>query len=276
MKSYRLFALCSLILAMVSVSCEEDYESNSSNAAILLTVPDKSIKAPGQGQYRLQVESNHQASVTANVGSADLRSLTIVKTVNLEKDASFGNGGSMTVDLSTFGSSYVFDYTPPTDEVDQLVGFTFQGEYKDGNVRTSDLKLVVTLSPKDNLPRRKWLLDSKIWVDQGDAENIKDCEKDDYYFFNQDKTMKIEYGSNDGGCELAPLNVYDHWELSEDEKTFKMYHHPLNNESAVEVDIYHVNVLTTDRLELQIDFDLSWLGLSTEETFIYKFKAVAK
>jgi len=276
MKRYRLFILYSLVVAMVSISCQDDYESNSRNLAISLTAAGQNIKSPGQGQYRLQVESTHQASVTAQVASSELRALTITKTVNLQKDGSYGSGGTTAVDLSTFSTGYIFAYTPPVEEVDQLVGFTFQGEYKDGSVLTSDLKLVVTLSPKDNLPRRKWLLDSKVWVTDNNSENIKDCEKDDYYFFHADATMKIDYGASDGGCELAPLNVYDHWELSEDEKTFKMYHHPAGDESNIQVDEFQVNTLAQDKLELQISFDLSWLGLSTNEVFIYKFKAVNK
>jgi len=278
MKLYRLFMLYGLVLAMVSISCEDDYESNSGNEAILLTVPDKNIKVPGQGQYRLQVESGHEASVSANVASSELKSLTITKTVNLEKDAGFGSGGTMNVDLSSFSSSYVFTYTAPTTEVDQLVGFTFQGEYKDGSVLTSDLKLAVTLSPRDNLPRRKWLFTSKIWVDNDNAQDIKECEKDNYDYFNADGSMTIDFGAqtNVPGCDFDWATIYDGWELSEDEKTFTISYHAWNTPDIIQSDVYRVKTLTTEKLELEIDFDLSWLGLGTEETFIYQYTAYPK
>jgi hypothetical protein len=275
---YRLFIIYGLILAMVSISCEDDYQSNSSNEAILLTVPDKDIKMPGQGQYRLQVQSGYETSVTANVASSQLKSLTITKTINLEKDGSFGAGGSINVDLSTFASAYVFTYLPPTEEVDQLVGFTFQGEYKDGSVLTSDLRLAVTLSPRDNLPRRKWLFTSKIWVDNDNAQDIKECEKDNYDYFNADGSMTIDYGTltNVPGCDFDWANIYDGWELSEDEKFFTMYHHAWNTPDIIQTEVFRVKTLTTEKLELEIDFDLSWLGLSTEETFVYQYTAYPK
>jgi hypothetical protein len=278
MKSYRLFILYSLMLATVSISCEEDYESNAANEALLLTVPDKNIKASGQGQYRFQVESGYEASVTANVASARLKSLTVTKTVNLAKDEGFGAEGVMAVDLSSFSEAYVFNYMPLTTEVDQLVGFTFTAEMKDGSVLVSDLNLVVTLSPKDNISRRKWLFTSKIWVDNGNAQDIKECEKDNYSYFNADGRMSIDFGAltNVSGCDFDWANIYDKWELSEDEKTFTIYHHAWNTPDIIVAEAYRVKTFTTEKLELEIDIDLSWLGLSTEETFIYQYTAQAK
>lgn len=280
MKLHRLFIVYSVILGIFSASCEEDYRSNAGDTAIPLAVAGKDIKAPGHGQYRLQVQSGNPASITVGLASAEAKSLTITKAINLVTDTGFGNSGVLTVAPGSPGSDYVFNYTPSTTDVDQLVGFTFRAERADGSVVTSDLTLVVTLSPKDNLPRRKWLFKSKIWVDQDNAQDIRECEKDNYYYFNADQTMSIDYGAMSGagysGCEYDGLNVYDGWELSADEKTFTMYYHGLFTPENELSEVFRVKTLTTDKLELEIDYDLSWLGLSTEETFIYEYAAQVK
>lgn len=264
-----------LTAAIFFISCEDDGETTSDAPSITLTA----MKAPGHGQYRMPVESGEEISVPIQVASSvQLKSLTITKTVNLEVDGDYGNNGVLTLDPSTSDFAYDFTYKPDTADVDQLVGFTFRAENANGSISESDLTLVVSLSPRDNLPRKKWLWKSIEWVDEGGAETIKECEKDNYYLFNNDSTLELNYGTNtaSGECAFDGLNVYDSWHLTEDERFFIIKRHGLFSPDVIEVDSFRVKELTVDRLELEIDYDLSWLGEGTDETFIYKMEAAPR
>lgn len=281
MKTYRQFIIYGFILFIGAgfVACEEDgVESNSNDPSLLLTAEGQDIKAPGHGQYRLPVLSGDEATITAHIPSSEIQSLTITKTVNLEIDPSFGNNGVMTVDPASFDSEYEFAYSPPVSDIDQLVGFTFTAEKSNGATLTSDLTMVVTLSPRDNLPVRRWNIVSRLWVDNGNSEDLKECEKDNYYLFNADGTMSINYGTDTGtgDCGFDGFNVYDTWQLTEDEQFFIMTRHSIFSPDVTETETYRVVKLTTDELQLDIDLDLSVFGLSSEETFRYFLEAAPK
>jgi hypothetical protein len=281
MKTYRRFVIFNLValLAACLSGCEEDIPSNADDKAILLVATDGSdIKAPGHGQYKLAALSGGEVSVAARVPSSDVRSFTITKTVNLEKDNSYGNNGVITVDPASFDSEYLFNYAPPVSEIDQLVGFTFKAEKNDGSVLVSDLTLVVTLSPRDNIPSRRWNLVSRIWVDAGNAEDMKECEKDNYYLFNGDGTMSLNYGTDTGtgDCGYDGFNVYDTWQLTEDEKLLIMTRHSIFSPDVTETETYRMIQLTTGKMIFEIDLDLSVFGLSSEETFRYFLEAAPK
>ena len=261
------------------MSCEDDYDSDAADPGIPLTHAEQQIKAPGRGQYKLRALSGEQLEVSANMASvAPLRSFTITKTVNLEVDNSYGTNGTMTVDVGAVNDDYVFQYEPSEADVDQLVGFTFNAEGSNGSQLSSDLQLVVTLSPRDNLPRKKWLWKSKIWIDKDNLQDIKECEKDNFYLFNSDGTMSINFGENTGtpGCDFDGFNAYDTWSLSEDEKTFTMVYHSIFSPDNLVTETYRVKSLTTEKLELEIDYDLSVFGEGTEETFLFEFTALPK
>lgn len=254
-------------------SCEDDTETNADDLSLPLSVAGSNIKAPGNGQYRLNTLSAENVAVTAAIASADVRSFTITKKVNLVADPTFGQNGVLTVNPSSFGDEYVFNYLAPTSDIDKLVGFTFHVEKNDGSVLESDLTLVVTLSPRDNIPTKRWVWKSKIWVDADNAEDIKECEKDNYYLFNPDGTMSIKFGNNTGtaGCDFDAFIEYYTWVLSDDEKTLT-----LTRNSDPSTEVYRVKTLTTERMEIEIDYDLSVFGLSTEETFLFKLEAAPR
>jgi hypothetical protein len=277
MKIYLRYSL--IVFTAFLISCEEDYETDADDPAILLTHSVEQIKAPGRGQYKLRTLSGDEMEVVAHLASiAPLKSLTITKTVNLIVDAGYGTNGVLTVDPSTVNGDFLFQYTPSEADVDQLVGFTFRAEGTNGTQITSDLELAVTLSPRDNLPRRKWLWKSKIWVDGGNAPDMKECEKDNYFLFNSDKTMSLNFGANTGsaGCDFDGFNVYDTWSLSEDEKIFTMIYHSIFSPDVPTTETYRVKTLTTEKLELEIDYDLTVFGLGPEETYLFEFVALPK
>ena len=282
MKIYHVWLRYVLVVfagAVFLMSCEDDYETNADDPSILLTYSDQQIKAPGYGQYRLKALSGEKVDVAANLSSiAPVKSFTITKTVNLTIDPSYGNNGVLSVDAGTVGTDYIFQYSPLESDIDQLVGFTFAAEGNNGVRMTSDLQMVVTLSPRDNLPRRKWLWKSKIHVDGGNVQDIKECEKDNYFLFNSNATMSLNYGANTAtpGCDFDGFNVYDTWSLSEDGKEFIMIYNSIFSPDNPQTEKYRVKTLTTEKLEVEIDYDLSWLGLSTEETFLFEFTAIPK
>lgn len=274
MKNYRQY-IFSILFAATIISCEDSYQSNSGDPSLPLTAATN-IKAPGHGQYKMNALTGKEVAITATLPSG-VNSVTITKTKNLSPDATFGSNGVMSGTASN--GEYKFYYTPGEGDLDQLIGFTFTGQGSDGSTLSSDLTLVVTLSPRDNIPKRKWAFKSKIWVDLGNVEDIKPCEKDNYMYFNADGTVTVDYGPVTGvaDCGFDGFNVYDSWELSEDEKTFTMVYHSLFNPEAITTEVYNVNVLTVDKLELAIVFDLSWIDPAwTEETFIYKYDAERK
>jgi hypothetical protein len=269
MKAYRKFMIYGIVVfTAIFASCEDDVESNAGNAAIAITQNEQSIKAPGNGQFKTTVYTSEQVTVAAALNAAELKSLTVTKTVNLAVDTQFGQNGTLTVNLSSFTSAYAFSYTGPTSEIGKLVAFTFRAEKKDGTVLTSDLTVNVTLSPRDNLPTKRWNWKSRLWTDGGNLEDIKECEKDNYFLFNADGSMSAQYGAP--GCP-QDLVVYYTWVLSDDEKTLTITR---NGDPAMQV--CRVKVLTTERLDIEMDYDLSIFGLSTEETFLYKLEAAPR
>jgi hypothetical protein len=273
------FILIAFVGAVLLSACEDDYESDADDAAVPLSISGASIKAPGRGQYRLQTLSGDEVQIAADLTSlAPLKSLTITKTVNLVVDSDFGDNGVLTIDAGSIDSEYLFKYIPPTGDIDQLVGFTFNAESSNGTVITSDLQLVVTLSPRDNLPRRKWLWTNKIWVDGDNTPDFKDCENDNYYLFNADGTMSLNFGAKTGtaGCDFDGFNEYDTWSLSEDEKEFIMVSHSIFSPDTPVIETFRVKTLTTDKLELEIDYDLTAFGLGPEETYMFVFTALPK
>ena len=239
-------------------------------------------KAPGHGQYQKSVESSDPLDITVQVNSlSDLKTLSITKTVNLSADPTFGENGVMTVDASGKEFTYNFHYNPSVDDVDQLIGFTFQATTVDGLTETSDLTAKVTLSPKDNLVRRRWNWQSILHVndmDQPNVESIKDCEKDNFYLFNADGTMSLNYGSDTGtgDCVFDGFTEYDSWKLTDDEKYFIIKSHGIFTPNVTKVDTFTVKKLTVETLQLEETVDLSAFGGRTDEVFLYTFKAAPR
>jgi hypothetical protein len=275
MRSYRQLFIYGIVAVSAAffASCEDDTATNAGDLSLPLTAASGSIKAPGKGQYRISTISAENVAVTAAVASAEVRSFTITKKVNLAVDQTFGQNGVLTVSPSSFSSEYAFNYTATTTDVDQLIGFTFRVEKTDGSIQESDLTVVVTLSPRDNLPRRRWELKSLLWVNGDNLEAIQDCEKDNYYLFNTDKTLALRYGVNacTAGCDGCW--VEDTWELSDDEKTFTIKLHDAFNPANTRTDVYRVKTLTTEKLELEIDYDF---GGPTLDTFLYVYAAAPR
>lgn len=266
-------------MAIAFVQCDDDED----NAVIdNPTIEMDATKSYGHGQYQLKTESGDDVNITLKISSSSvLKSMKIKKTKNMQIDESYSEQGEKIVFSSSteFAYTYAFEYTPLVVDVDQLIGFTFSVENEDGNVTESDLTLAVTLSPRDNLPRRRWVLKSKQWItdpDTPNSEGIADCEKDNAMILGEDASVTIDYGSDTGAgaCLFDGFNVYTNWSLSDDEKTFSRTYYGIFSPDNFVTEVFDVKTLTVEKFELVQTMDLSAFGLGTEEQYLFVYEAM--
>lgn len=269
-------AVLSAIAIFSGCSDDEDLPDQSIN----ITLSGEDLETSSPGEYRYQVESGSEVKLNARVQSAvSLSNLVITKTVNNTIDAGYGTNGTTTVDISGNEASYDFAYTPSVDDVDQLVGFNFKGTTSSGATEEIDLNLVVTMSPIDNLTRRRWLLTSVFHVNR-DEEGIKDCETDNSMLLNEDGSMVFDFGEDtaQGDCAFDGFTEYNKWYISEEDgvQYFNREGYGIFDPETVLVDTYKIVGLTTEKIEMEQTMDLSDFGESTEETFIFTYVATSR
>ncbi len=275
----RMFKYAAVLTALAIFSgCSEEEDQPDQSIDITLSAEDLETSSPGE--YRYQVESGNEVNISARIQSTvGLSSMVITKTVNNIIDESYGTNGTATVDVSGNEASFDFAYTPSVDDVDQLVGFNFKGTNSNGAMKEIDLQLVVTLSPIDNLPRRRWLLTSVFHVNQ-DEEAIKDCEKDNSMLLNEDGSMVFDFGPDtaQGDCAFDGFTVYNKWYITEEDgvQYFNREGYGIFAPETIVVDTYKIVGLTTEKMEMEQTMDLSDFGESTEETFIFTYVAMPR
>lgn len=271
---YSLF----LIFTIMFSQCEEnDNTTKTDDPVIALSAPS----SPGHGQYKIKVESGSAVNVPLSINtSGKLKSIQVTKTVNLNVDNTFGANGVLDLSSGAGGSTYesTFSYTPNVGDVDQLVGFTFRAENENGSFTEGDLTLVVTLSPRDNLTRRRWHLTSVLHVNNKttpNKESINDCEKDNSMILYADGRITIDYGTDTGtgNCLFDGFNVYTGWELTEDNLQFIRTSYGIFTPDVIVTDVFAVKTLTVERFDIEQTVDLSAFGLGKEEKFLYVYEA---
>ena len=274
------YSLVMVTVALCTLSCEDEYMTDANEASIPISVTGENIKAPGKNQYRVQRKLIDDSVVfhidLSSFGS--INSFTVSKTINLESDNDFGTSGTLTIDPGSIsGAMYDLTYYLEERDLEQLVGLTFRIETTAGQIYISDVTVVVTLTPRGNIPLKRWLLTAQIWVDNDNFDDLADCEKDDSFLFNADSTLSIDYGTNTGvaPCDLDNLTVYEQWYLTADEKFFIIKRSGVFD-PTVAIDSFRVKSLTIEKMELEIDFDLSVFGYSEDETFLYEYTAQPK
>lgn len=278
-QTFKFLKYLLLILVVFTFSqCKEGENTPKvDNPVIAMAAPI----SPGHGQYKIKVESGNEVSVLINITSNNnLKGFQVTKTVNLAVDNTYAPNGVMNLLTSTAGQTYeyTFVYTPSVNDVDQLVGFTFKAENEDGSVTESDLTLVVTLSPRDNLPRRKWNLKSILHVNNKDKPNtevIKDCEKDNSMVLFADGRINIDYGTDTGagGCLFDGFSVYTSWELTEDNLQFIRTSYGIFSPAVIVTEVFTVKTLTVERFDIEQTVDLSVFGGAVDEKFLYIYEA---
>lgn len=271
---YSLF----LIMAIMFSQCEEnDNATSTDDPVIVLAAPN----SPGHGQYKLKVESGNAVNIPISISTTGkLKSVQVTKTVNLAVDNTFATNGVMNLLSGAGGSTYesTFNYKPTVSDVDQLVGFTFRAENENGSFTEGDLTLVVTLSPRDNLPRRRWHLKSVLHVNNKttpNKESINDCEKDNTMVLFADGKITIDYGTDTGtgSCLFDGFSVYTGWELTEDNLQFIRTSYGIFSPDVTVTDVFAVKTLTVERFDIEQTVDLSAFGLGKEEKFLYVYEA---
>ncbi|RYZ53348.1 MAG: hypothetical protein EOO14_15645 [Chitinophagaceae bacterium] len=255
-----------LSLLVLAGGCKKD-ESDPS-APVLRLEPENVTGKAG----RVVETTLH---ITAPNGVKDV---VMYKTVNLQRDNSFGAAGTLTgVPVSVSGDTYEyqFSYELKDSEVDKLVGFNFRFTDGKGLAAEKDLTVNTTTSAQAIIFSRKWKLVSKVWTSiTPPADDLKDCEKDDVYSWNRDSTLSIAYGTK--ACQFDGFNVFDKWTISEDEKTFTQVYHSLFDPSNITTEVYKIRSVSRDRLVMEILVDLSVFGppYTDKEVFVYTFEPV--
>ena len=272
-RAFKYVAVLSALAIFSGCSDDEDLPDQSIN----ITLSGEDLETSSPGEYRYQVESGSEVNITARVQSAvSLSNLVITKTVNNTIDAGYGANGTTTVDISGNEASYDFAYTPSVDDVDQLVGFNFKGTNSSGAMEEIDLNLVVTMSPIDNLTRRRWLLTSVFHVNR-DEEGINECEKDNSMLLNEDGSMEYDFGDDtaQGDCAFDGFTVYNKWSITEEDDVqyFHREGYGIFDPETVVIDTYKIVDLTTEKIEMEQTMDLSDFGEGTEETFMFTYVA---
>lgn len=218
-------------------------------------------------------KSTKDIEVTLDMVVPDgVKSLAITKGVNLQADTDYGTEMVDPADLGDNKYRYVFHYTLQQAEIDKLVGFNFKLTDNSGRVTEKDLTVHTEASGAEIIYSRKWKLISTLRITATPPqEELNACEPDNIYTFNGDSSMSVNFGAP--GCGLEGLNVYDKWQLSEDEKTFQWEYYNLFSPSQRTVEVYKVRSISSSQLVMDIVIDLSWLGppYTDKEQFVYTF-----
>lgn len=260
--------LLSLLLGLLVLAggCKKD--EPDPNAPVLRLEPDNVTGKAG----RVVEATLH---ISAPNGAKEV---VMYKTINLQRDNSFGGSGTVTaVPVSVGGDAYEyhFSYELKDAEVDKLVGFNFRFTDNKGLAAEKDLTVNTTTSAQAIIFSRKWKLVAKVWTSiTPPADDLKDCEKDDVYSWNKDSTVSIAYGTS--ACQFDGFNVYDSWTISEDEKTFTQVYHSLFDPSKITTEVYKIRSVSRDRLVMEMTVDLSVFGppFTANEIFVYTFEPV--
>jgi hypothetical protein len=259
-RAYYLMITVALLATVIFNSCKKD------------TAPDPNQPKITLSSERLTGKSGQELEVTVSITAPNgLSALLITKGVNLKPASTFGTGGVLKVAGSGNTLTYVFKYTLLPEEVDKLVGFNFRAEDSKGLASEKDFTLNTTVSAEQLLYSYKWNLKSKMWQKNPPAEDITDCEKDDAFLFNRDKTMALNYGAS--ACTFDGFNVYTQWNLSADEKELTITYHSLFNPAQVTNDKYRVISLTKEKLVMDMTFDLTAFGYTDHELFVFTYEA---
>jgi hypothetical protein len=212
------------------------------------------------------------ATITAEAG---LRALRITKYKGVTVDATFGTNGTETYNHSDHTLNYVL-----TDEgLATPVRFKFEAEDNEGKVTTADFIITTEVSVRYLLTTYNWLWKSKLGKcldSDPEAEQIFDCEKDNYFVFNADGTFKLEYGPITGGtgsCQFDGFRVGDTWTLNADETELTMKSPSIFDPNDVLVEVYKISEFSNTAIKSKQTIDLSVFGCIIYD---WKFEWTAK
>lgn len=262
MRPFNFITAFSLLGLIMLASCEK--EKTDPNTPVLKLTPDNVTGKSGR-----TVEATLYISSPSGPGTVSL-----YKTINLQRDNSFGGSGTITaIPVSVGGNNYEyhFSYQLLGDEVDKLVGINFRFEDNEGRAAEKDLTLNTTTSGQQIMYSRQWNLKSRMWTSVTPAvQDMQDCEKDNIFIWRADSTYTVNFGTLP--CTFDGFNVFDRWELSPDEKTLTQEYYSIFDPSNRTRETYTVRSLSRDRIVLEQLIDLTVFGLSDKEVFVSTFE----
>lgn len=264
MRSFNFLTILALLCLLSLASCKKD--KADPNMPVLSLTPDNVTAKSGR-----TIEAT--LSIHAPNGAGKVK---MYKTINLQRDNSFGGSGTMEITPDDLGSNnykYVFTYQLEGDEVDKLVGINFRFEDGKGLAAEKDLTVNTTTSGQQIMYSRNWKLLSRMHTSVTPAvEDMKDCEKDNIFTWREDSTYTVNFGAS--ACTFDGFNVFDRWELSEDEKTLTQEYYSLFDPSNRTIETYTVKTLNREKLVLEQLIDLTIFGLSDKEVFLSTYEPV--
>ncbi|MCP9753506.1 hypothetical protein [Ferruginibacter sp. HRS2-29] len=257
MLSFKSFPIVLFALIIGLAGCKKDNVDTS--APVLRLTPDNVLGKSGR-----VVEAT--LYITAPNTAKDV---VIYKTINLQKDPAYGNGGTVTAVPTSTGNGqyeYHFTYQLKDAEVDKLVGFNFRFTDAKGLAAEKDLTVNTTTSGQQIIYSRRWKLTSRLWTSVSPVvEDKKPCEDDNIFVWNADSTYNVQFGGS--ACTYDGFNVFDKWKLSDDEKTFTQIYHSVFDPANITTETYTVKTLNRDKMVLVQLIDLTIFGLSDKEAF---------
>lgn len=245
--------------------------------SLYLTGCDKNDADPNAPVLDLSTDfvlnkSDRDIEVTLDMSVPDgVKDLVITKGVNLQPDAQFGAETVQPAPLGNNKFRYIFHYTLQRAEIDKLVGFNFRLTDNAGRIVEKDLTVHTEANAAEIIYSKKWKLTSTLRITATPAkEELDPCVADNIFSFAKDSTMSVNYGPS---CGFDGFNVYDKWQLSEDEKKFQWEYFNLFNPASRTTEVFNVRKISSSELVMDITIDLSWAGpdYTDHEQFVYTF-----
>jgi hypothetical protein len=220
-----------------------------------------------------------KTSTIATVNAlAGFKSLRVTKYVGTTIDNTFGTAGVLSVTSNT----YALEYTLAAEGLTAPIRFNFTGEDLLGRTVSTDFVITTDVSVKYLLTTFNWQWSSKLGkifsLTEAESEQILACEKDNFYIFAPDGTMKINYGAvtgtGGGTCDFDGLRVETKWSLNADETVLTIDAVNVFNTSDVQKQVYKIKSFSTTEIRSTQNVDLTVFGgIAYDWTYVWKVKA---
>ncbi len=202
------------------------------------------------------------ASTTVTVvAPGGLRSLKITKYKGTDVDATFGTAGTQTfTDLT-----HTLNYVLAAEGLTTPIRFKFEAEDNKGQKSSNDFIITTQPSVAYLLTTYNWLWKSKLGkcaASDPESEQIKDCEKDNYYVFNADGTFTLQYGADTGGtgCEFDGFRPGGTWTLNATDTELTLSSPNVFDPTDVLVEVYKISSATNATIISKQTVDLTVFG----------------
>lgn len=246
-----LFAGMLVTAALTITSCGDD-DASVLGPTIALSSNDYSGKI------------GETATVTATVvAPAGLKSLTITKYLGTTVDATYGTGGSKTVNHESHTETYVLG----EEGLSTPVRFNFTAEDDQGKTGTADFIITTEPSVAYLLVNFDWQWKSKVgkvFEADPESEQIVECEKDNLFSFNADGTYALDYGaltgSGGGTCDFDGFRAPTTWSLNADETTLTIMAANVFDPTDIQTEVFNITEANATSIKSTQTVDLTAFG----------------